>query len=323
MRLSVILICHDMAREIPRTLQSLARSYQHGAQDLEYEVLLVDNGSPEPPDPASWADIDVPVRLISMANATSSPSPAINRGLAEARGELVCFMCDAAHMLTPGVFRMALAAHEAFTDAVVAIRYFYLGPEEQPVSVPDGYSKHAEDGLLRRIGWPGDGYRLFEIGTPLRQGARLANWLNRIGETNCLFLKRALFRTLGGADEGFDLPGGGFVNMDIFKRAAEAPGATLVQIIGEGSFHQLHGGITTNSEGATRQATLESYRRNYRAIRGHDQLVARVPVYHMGHLPTPSANITARDRRRARATGRLKPQQEAVDASANSVGSQG
>ena len=43
MKLSVILISYDMAREIPRTLQALSRTYQHDAADLDYEVLLVDN----------------------------------------------------------------------------------------------------------------------------------------------------------------------------------------------------------------------------------------------------------------------------------------
>ncbi|MDZ7782665.1 MAG: glycosyltransferase [Halioglobus sp.] len=305
MKLTVLLVCHDMARELPRTLQSLSRDYQEGARELDYEVLLVDNGSPVPPDPASWEDIDVPVRLIRVEHATASPTPAINLGLAQARGEIICYMCDAAHLLTPGVFNIALAAYRGFDNPVVAIRYFYLGPDEQTISVSQGYDKQAEDELLERIDWPDDGYRLFEIGTPLRQGAMLVAWLNRIGETNCLFLRRSLFEELGGADERFDLPGGGFVNMDIYKRAAEAPGATLLQIIGEGSFHQLHGGITTNSQGGERDDTLESYRRNYREIRGSDDLIADVPIYHMGHMRTPASNITARERRKARAAGKL------------------
>ena len=84
MKLSVILISYDMAREIPRTLQGLSRTYQHGAKDLEYEVLLVDNGSPEPLDEATWADVDVPVRLIRVENASPSPARAINMALSEA-----------------------------------------------------------------------------------------------------------------------------------------------------------------------------------------------------------------------------------------------
>ena len=59
MKLSVILVAYDMAREIPRTLESLSRSYQERAENLEYEVLLLDNGSPVPLDEASWSGLDV------------------------------------------------------------------------------------------------------------------------------------------------------------------------------------------------------------------------------------------------------------------------
>ena len=86
MKLSVILIGYDMAREIPRTLQGLARNYQHGAEQLDYEVLLIDNGSPEPIDPDSFADIDVPVTLTRIDNAHPSPAQAINRAAAQASG---------------------------------------------------------------------------------------------------------------------------------------------------------------------------------------------------------------------------------------------
>ena len=44
MQLSVIVIAYAMQREIPRTLQALARSYQTIGADLDYEVILVDNG---------------------------------------------------------------------------------------------------------------------------------------------------------------------------------------------------------------------------------------------------------------------------------------
>ena len=108
MKLSVILISYNMAREIPRTLQGLSRPYQEGAKELDYEVILVDNGSPEPLDASTWAHIDVPVTLIQLTNASHSPAHAINVGLEVASGEVVCLMIDGAHLLTPGVFRLAL-----------------------------------------------------------------------------------------------------------------------------------------------------------------------------------------------------------------------
>lgn len=303
MKLSVILVAYDMAREIPRTLTSLSRDYQHGAHELEYEVILVDNGSPEPLDASSWSGVDVPVRLIRLENAPPSPASALNRGLDEASGDIVCLMIDGAHMLTPGVFRMAMSAYQAFDDAVVAIRYFYLGIGEQTVTVLNGYNKDVEDGLLERIEWPGDGYRLFEISTPLRSGANRITWFNRMAEANCLFLKRELFLEQGGADERFDFPGGGFLNLDIFKRAVEAPGVTPVQIIGEGSFHQLHGGITTNKVGEQREQQLEKYREQYEQIRGHRNVMSGASFIYMGHMPTKTSNISAVEKRRARLAG--------------------
>jgi glycosyltransferase involved in cell wall biosynthesis len=305
MKLSVIVISYDMAREVPRTLTSLSRSYQQGAKDLAYEVLLVDNGSPIPLDAATWAGIDVPVRLIRVQDASSSPARAINIALQEAVGEIICLMIDGAHILTPGVFRMTLSGYAAFENAVVAIRYFYLGIEEQTVSIERGYDQQAEDKLLERIEWPNDGYRLYEVSTPLRSGASRLTWFNRMFEANCLFMRRSLFNELGGADERFNYPGGGFLNLDIFKRSVEAPGVTPIQIIGEGSFHQLHGGITTNSNGKEREDRLEKYRQQYAQIRGHAELMAKVSFIYMGHMPTTASNITAVERRRARLSGKL------------------
>jgi hypothetical protein len=224
--------------------------------------------------------------------------------LEQARGEIVCLMIDGAHILTPGVFRMALSGFRSFDNALVAIRYFYLGVEEQTVSVSRGYNQIAEDKLLERIQWPNDGYRLFEISTPLRSGAKRLTWFNRMFESNCLFLKRSLFQELGGVDESFNLPGGGLVNLDIFKRAVESPRVTPIQIIGEGSFHQLHGGITTNSDGDGRDALLRTYREQYAEIRGHADLMANAEFIYMGHMPTIASNISAVERRRARLAGK-------------------
>jgi hypothetical protein len=46
--LSIVVVVHRMAREARRTLHSLTREYQRGIEGLDYEVIVVDNGSPEP-----------------------------------------------------------------------------------------------------------------------------------------------------------------------------------------------------------------------------------------------------------------------------------
>jgi glycosyltransferase involved in cell wall biosynthesis len=291
MKLSVILICYDMAREIPRSLQGLARDYQHGAADLEYEVLLVDNGSPQPLDPATWSHVDVPVVHIEIEEPHPSPARAINHALSLARGELVCLMIDGAHVLTPGVFSLALKAFEAYDNPVVATRYFWMGPDAQNVSIMEGYNQSVEDKLLASIDWPEDGYRLFEIGSPLKTGNENINWMNRLFESNCFFMSTGLFRSLGGADERFDFPGGGFINSDIFKRAVDHPDTTAVQLIGEGCFHQIHGGTTTNISTREREPQLETYLDQYEAIRGERDIITTAPFHFLGHVPNDAAKI--------------------------------
>ncbi len=43
--LAVVVVMHNMRREAARTLHSLSRSYQRGIDDLDYEVVVVENGS--------------------------------------------------------------------------------------------------------------------------------------------------------------------------------------------------------------------------------------------------------------------------------------
>ena len=291
MKLSVIVIAYDMAREIPRTLQGLARSYQHGAAALDYEVLLVDNGSPSPLEASDFGHIDVPLRLIRIDDAHPSPAAAINLAARQAAGEIVCLMIDGAHLLTPGVFKLMLTAFRAFDQPVVGTRYFYMGPDEQNTSIAAGYDKAEEDRLLRVIDWPHDGYRLFEVGAPLRAGPDVISWINKMFESNCLFMHRALFDAIGGADERFDLPGGGFLNLDLYKRACDAPGVVPVQLLGEGSFHQLHGGTTTNVSMEARRKQTETYRRQYITLRQSEELMTNKDVYYLGHQPTLASKI--------------------------------
>jgi len=110
-------------------------------------------------------------------------------------------------------------------------------------------------------------------------------------ESNCLFVRRSLFLESGGADERFDFPGGGFINLDIFNRLVETPGVAGVQLIGEGCFHQLHGGTTTNVTPQERDQELEHYRRQFEAIRGHGDVITSKTFLYMGHLPNNASKI--------------------------------
>ena len=69
------------------------------------------------------------------------------------------------------------------------------------------------------------------------------------------------------------------------------PGVVPVQLIGEGSFHQLHGGTTTNVPMEKRRAQTEAYRQQYLAIRQSDVLMTSKDVHYLGHQPTLASKI--------------------------------
>src|SRR6202140_922355 len=208
-----------MAREAPRTLYSLSADYQRHIDPEEYEVIVVDNGSDAPVDPKLVEGLAGNFRLIRIDPASPSPAQAINRGLAEARGEIIGVMIDGARITTPGLLHFARHGARLYDEAVVATLGWYLGHDLQGWSKGEGYDHAREDALLDSIDWPHDGYRLFEIGT--MDESSVDGWFQPIAESNALFLRRELWELLGGVDERFTAPGGGLLNLDTFSRVLE------------------------------------------------------------------------------------------------------
>lgn len=104
---SVVVVVHNMDREAPRTLLSLSVSYQRHINVDDNEVIVVDNGSNPPLDPKVLEGLSGNFRLISLYPAPPSPALAINRGLAEARGNIIGVMIDGARVATPGLLHFA------------------------------------------------------------------------------------------------------------------------------------------------------------------------------------------------------------------------
>ncbi|MEK6321322.1 MAG: glycosyltransferase family A protein [Acidobacteriota bacterium] len=291
--LSVVVVVYNMPREGPRTLHSLSAAYQRHIEPDDYEVIVVDNGSNPPFDPKVIEGLSGNFRLIRIDPASPSPVQAVNRGIAEARGEVIGVMIDGARMVTPGLLHFARHGAGIYDRAVVASIGWFLGFDDQRWALEGGYDKKREDALLKSIDWPADGYRLFEIGTLANSSSN--GWLLPIAESNALFLRRELWGILEGFDERFDLPGGGVVNLDTYRRALELPNAELVVLLGEGSFHQVHGGIATNSDIDLFPDLRRRWAQQYETIRGrpwasptHDR-----PTY-LGTLPRPALSHLVR-----------------------------
>jgi SAM-dependent methyltransferase/glycosyltransferase involved in cell wall biosynthesis len=283
-RLSIIVIFYNMQREAPRTLYSLSAAYQRDVQASDYEVIAIDNGSKQPLDAALTTQVATNFSHVRIDDASPSPAAAINLGVARSRGTHVGIMIDGARMASPGIVRAALDCLERFERAVVGTVGFHLGPESQTRSVTKGYNQQVEDKLLDSVDWRSNGYALYGISA--LAGSSATAWLGTIAESNFIFMPRAVYDELGGYDERFSEPGGGLVNLDFYKRAVELPGSTLLNLLGEASFHQFHGGTMTNRSHEEVPDELARYRAQYEQIRG-------VPYVKPGRIATLYGSVKA------------------------------
>jgi glycosyltransferase involved in cell wall biosynthesis len=269
----MIVVVHDMARELPRTLHSLSPGYQRGMTGDDYEIIVVDNGSPDPLRPALVASFDGRLRLERIDPAPPSPARAANHGLRLAKGELVGLIVDGARLVSPGLLVQALRAACLAPRPVITAPAFHLGPVRHMEAAEADYGQAAEDRLLTESGWEDDGYRLFEISTLAGSWGR--GLFGPAGESSSLFCPRSVWDELGGLDERFALPGGGLVNHDLYRRACALEGVGLIVLLGEGTFHQYHGGAAT-----TRRYAWDEMHAEYQAITGAPhQPPANSPLY--------------------------------------------
>jgi glycosyltransferase involved in cell wall biosynthesis len=260
--ISIVVIAYQMGRELPRTVQSLCPPYQHGIDQSDIELIIVDNGSTEPVRLDQLPHAIERTVIINVRDADQSPAAAANLGLRAANADLIGLWIDGARLASPGILAGALAASRVDVEAPVVTFGFHLGHKPQAVAIREGYNQGVEDELLARVDWTSDGYRLFEI-CALGGSSRLG-WFANITESNALFLPARLWQRLGGLDEAFRMRGGGLVNLDLFTRALEAAGTSPITLLGEGTFHQIHGGVATNAP----ESPWKEFAEDYQQIKG-------------------------------------------------------
>ena len=200
------------------------------------------------------------------AEATPTPADALNRGRRDRVGPV-----DRVHdrrRARAHAGRAALRHGRAHDLRAGGRRHPAVVRRSRPAGRRDatGYDQAYEDGCSSSIEWPSDGYRLFEIGHFI--GDR--DWLDGLWESNCMFVPRKLLEQVGGFDESFSMPGGGYANLDFYERlGVHARTSTSSRSSAKGSFHQVHGGTTTNQADADgRRQRIVSYADHYTELRG-------------------------------------------------------
>jgi glycosyltransferase involved in cell wall biosynthesis len=271
-----------MKREAPRTLYTLSTEFQQDVDSEQYEVIAIDNGSDEALGEEMVKSFGINFHLYRR-EATPAPNSAINAGVEIAKGNLIMICIDGARMLSPKVVYYTLMAFKAFENPIVATIAYHLGPKLQNISMTEGYNQEIEDKLLETIDWKGNGYSLFNISS--LAGSSSNGWFLPLAESNCLTISKSQFKELKGFDENFVSSGGGLVNPDFYKRACEAI-IPLVVLLGEGTFHQFHGGVATNVPRDKHPGRI--FHNEYRQLRGRDYTPPGQEPILFGKLPKES-----------------------------------
>jgi glycosyltransferase involved in cell wall biosynthesis len=286
-RISVVLAARNMERELPRTLHTLTPAYQSGVEESDYEVIVVDCGSKVPINYQALREYGRNFQLLRFEDSPS-PARAINQAVNQCSAEIVMLCIDGARMLSPGILRFTLEAFRARENPIVATLGWHLGPKVQMASMLEGYDQAAEDLLLETVDWRKNGYELLRISS--LAGSSSQGWFMPIGESNCIAMRRECYDKLGGFDERFQTPGGGFVNLDFYKRACEDNG-DLVILLGEGTFHQFHGGAATNTP--RDHPDRKAFELEYKALKGEDFFFPRTPSTYLGAVPPQALSFLA------------------------------
>lgn len=269
---SVVLVCYEMGREIPRTLFSLSPRYQRNCPPGRCQVILVDNGSAVAPRLEDFADLGLDLTVQNWPNPTRSPVAALNHGLSLAKAPIVGAWIDGARMASPGLIDACASAAKLHARPVVSTPNYHLGSALQYFAGETGYDQAAEDALLESIDWPVDGYRLFDIATSDMRGGDRGPLL----ESNAFFMTNEMWREHGGFEPGFTGSGGGIANPDAFIRACELPDAQLIRIRGEATFHQFHDGVSTGPRYGA-ETVLKRGGKEYFRIRKRPMGMVRMP----------------------------------------------
>jgi hypothetical protein len=255
-----------MPEQARKTLYTLSTLYQRGVREEDYEVIVVENSSDQNMGPEGIQGLEGNFSYYLRNETLPTPVFAVKQGIDKAQGSLISLMIDGARMATPGMVRAILQASRVDHNAIVAVPGYHLGQTVQQEAMNSGYNEEVEGALLESVAWRKNGYRLFDISC--FSVSSQPGFFRPIAESNCLTMPRHIWNEIGGIDLNFTTSGGGLVNLDLFKRACELKHTELVLIVGEGTFHQFHGGATTGQKKEIRDKSMAEYAVQYEQLRG-------------------------------------------------------
>ncbi|MBL4820302.1 MAG: glycosyltransferase [Gammaproteobacteria bacterium] len=275
--LTVLIIGFKMPEQLLNTVYSLSVNYQRNVNESDYEVIIVENRSDQVLAADEILKFKGNFRYILRDEPGESPAAAINDGVRVARGEYLCLMIDGARIASPGVVCTIIQATKLCAAPLISVPSYVLGTLAQHEKSGVAYDFSTDRALLDNADWRRDGYQLFNISYLCESNGK--GFFFTIMESTCLTVRKQTFLEIGGADERFDLRGGGMLNLYLYRTLAQRPDLSLFLLIGEGVFHQYHGGATS-SGAADKPEFVARMQAQYRLIADEMyQGVQREPVF--------------------------------------------
>ena len=259
--LSILVIFYNNRREAPNTLYSLSAKYQSKVTSLQYNVIVIDSGSTEPLNKEEVLSYGPNFSYHKVSTKHPSPTEALRFGLGLIDTAYTGVIIDGAHILSPGILNYFFEIQSFKPNSFIYTTKYHLGDYHQNDSMTLGYNQEKEDQIIESVNWKDDGYLLYHIcnfhQSPFNEFIDSA-------ESNCFFISTDALRDSKIFDKPYYSIGGGFINLDVFKYFIENESFDNYLIIGEGTFHQFHGGASTNVERT--QHPIKIYRNEYYEI---------------------------------------------------------
>ena len=241
-KLSIIVATYRMQREAPRTILSLLPPLQRCVDDVDYEIIVVDNGSPERLDLDDiLATAPRLVRLVRLApdDTSASPVSCINMAVRDhSTGDRLMICIDGARLASSHLVRRTTDILSRHPEAFTFVASRHLGRKLQKHAIEEGYNQIIEDKLLYSVAWRTNLDELYPIsvwaGAHQQDNPLLQN------ESNAFSMTRETWDSIGGYNERFNRPGGGLCNLELFRRYVTCRETLNVLLYGEATFHQVH-----------------------------------------------------------------------------------
>ena len=249
-----------MPEQAKRTIHSLKKTFQK-VINFEYEVILIDNNSDHPIEESLITTLPKYFRYVYFNTSSKSPCRALNYGVEISKYKNVCMMIDGARLITPGVMTNFNKILVKDNNAMVETIGWHIGPSVHQEAKFTGYNEEKEYELLKKIDWKNNPYKLKDYSTLSKSSVK--GIYEVIAESNCFVISKHNYWRVGGFDEKFVSAGGGFANLDIYKRMVEDEIVNVYRLKEEGNFHQIHSGASTSDSFDMEKALNE-----YNSLRG-------------------------------------------------------